>query len=44
MKNVYNIENAKMEIICLILTVNFYKSWETIKIEALFGKDDLMMI
>lgn len=40
----YNIENAKIEIRCLILIETFYKRWKTMKVEVLFGKDDLMMI
>lgn len=43
-KNVHNAGNAKMEIVFLILTVTFHKNWKTMKVEALFGKDGLMMI
>lgn len=33
-----------MEILCLILIEHFRKNWKTIKVEVLFGRDDLMMI
>lgn len=33
-----------MEIICLILRVTFHKNWKAIEVEALFGKDDMIMI